>query len=300
MTLFDTNFLTRCTGLQHIAARQWGRRFLGRRVRANLAGGTEVTGYADYSSGDDYRYVDWNRCARHDELVSKQFRGAVSSRVYLLIDYSASMLLEEDAGGSKLQLAQQLAGALAYFALKAFDTVVVGGFAGDQLQVQRAIKGAGNIGQVLKFVEQMELAPAPGDLQASATTFCAAPRRQGMVVLLSDLMSGNAVQPAGDILRRRGLEPFFAQVVNRDDVAPQFTGSFSLAGVQAGDSIRTVIEPQDLEYYRQAYAIFQQGLRSYCGRYGLGYAQLLTSAALDENLQKLIRAGRARINANKR
>ncbi len=300
MTRFDTKFLTRCTGLQQIAARQWGRRFLGRRVRTNLAGGVEVTGYADYSSGDDYRYVDWNRCARHDELVSKQFRGAISSRVYLLVDHSTSMLLSGDEAATKLATAQELAAALAYFALKAFDTVVVGGFAGGQCQVHRPVKGADAIGQVLSFIEQLEIEPQPGDLQQSMTAFCAAPRRQGMVVLLSDLMSETTVQPAGDTLRRRGLEPFFAQVVCRDDVDPQFTGAMSLAGAVGKESLRTVIQPQDLDYYRQAYAVFQQGLRSYCGRYGLGYAQLFNSARLDENLQKLIRAGRARIDANKR
>jgi len=309
MTLFDTTFLTRCNGLQQMAARQWGRRYLGRRVRTRLAGGTEITGYLDYSSGDDFRYVDWNRCARHDELLSKQYRGTVSSRVYLLIDCSASMLLRTGEAHNKNTLARKLAGGLAYFALNSFDTVVVGGFAGSQFTELRPVQGARNIGPLLEFIEALNFTEAAGDLHASMQAFCAAPRRQGLVVLLSDLMSakagetGNAAgafQPAGDVLRRRGLEPFFAQVVAPADVEPEFTGSVSLAGAGGGGPLRTVIEPQDLEYYRLAYAAFQQGLRRYCARYGLGYAQLSTSAAAEENLQKLIRAGRARIDANKR
>src|SRR6185295_4648415 len=69
----ESDFLRRCSAFHLMAQRAWGRRFLGRGVDRWRASATEASGVSDYTRGDDFRYVDWNRCARHDELVSKQF-----------------------------------------------------------------------------------------------------------------------------------------------------------------------------------------------------------------------------------
>ena len=71
MNLFDADFLKRCESLHLAARRTWGQRMLGRRVELRLAGGTEVTGYTDYTTGHDFRYIDWNRCARPGALQEK-------------------------------------------------------------------------------------------------------------------------------------------------------------------------------------------------------------------------------------
>src|SRR6185503_5271482 len=112
--MFDTPFRRRCEALHALAGRAWGRRFLGRHIDQGSSAGTEVTGYNDYTSGDDFRHVDWYRCSRHDELLSKQYRGREDQRVYLLVDTSLGMGVQ---GGEKFTLATQLAAALGYLAL---------------------------------------------------------------------------------------------------------------------------------------------------------------------------------------
>ena len=44
-----------------------------------------------YVPGDDYRAIDWNVCARHDELVWRRPAAAADRRVYVLLDCSRSM-----------------------------------------------------------------------------------------------------------------------------------------------------------------------------------------------------------------
>jgi uncharacterized protein (DUF58 family) len=160
----DAQFQRRCAGLHRQAQRAWGRQFLGRRRRLRVAGGTEATGTTDYTTGDELRYVDWNRCARHDELVTRQFMGTEDHWVYFLLDCSRSMALGVDTGGSpvsiaaassdrelksnrprrpvdtgeppvstKFELARQLAAALGYLALANQDRVSVTAFASASL-----------------------------------------------------------------------------------------------------------------------------------------------------------------------
>jgi uncharacterized protein (DUF58 family) len=118
--MFDRQFQQRCESLSRAAKRLWGGQLLGRRAHTHVAGGTEVTGYGDYVTGDDFRYVDWNRAARLDELVSKRFAGSQHQRVYLLLDASASMSLGRP---SKFDAARQAAAAVAYVALANHDLV---------------------------------------------------------------------------------------------------------------------------------------------------------------------------------
>ena len=141
MAKLDEQFVRRCAGWQRAAARYAGSRFLGRRPVHALAGGTEVTGYSDYTTGDDFRYVDWNQAARHDELVSKQFHGTTRAPLYLLVDTGISMQLRGDADRSKFDYARMLAGAVGYLALANHDFVRVAGFDGKLGPISPAVEG---------------------------------------------------------------------------------------------------------------------------------------------------------------
>ena len=93
-----------------------------------LGGGIEFADHREYTPGDDFRYLDWNVFARHDELLLKRFQEEEDLHVYLLLDCSRSMAFGDPP---KFDYARQVAAALGYIALADLDRVAVVAFAGD-------------------------------------------------------------------------------------------------------------------------------------------------------------------------
>jgi uncharacterized protein (DUF58 family) len=205
MTIFDSQFLARCRSLHEAARRSWGRRFLARRLQLRAAGGTEVTGYTDYTAGDDPRYIDWHRCMRLDELVTKQFQGNEDQYVYFLLDASPSMSLGEP---SKFEFARQLAGALGYLALENQDRVGVSVFGEGVTAEFPPTRNIAHAPRMLKFLEQQQISTQATRLTKAVDHFMNRAQASGMVIVVSDLLDAEGFTTAFDLLRRRGFEPY--------------------------------------------------------------------------------------------
>ena len=81
----------------------------GERVSKSAGGGSEFMEYRAYEPGDEPRFVDWNVYARSGKLFTRKFQSQQSSRVYIVLDESASM-------SAKLESAKTLRGFLKNFA----------------------------------------------------------------------------------------------------------------------------------------------------------------------------------------
>lgn len=67
--------------------------------RSSLSGsGGEFLDYRAYEPGDEPRHVDWNVYARTGRLFTRQYHAERSSRVYGVLDQSASMTEKHQAG----------------------------------------------------------------------------------------------------------------------------------------------------------------------------------------------------------
>ena len=63
-----------------LALRRLDGGLLAERLPRTGVGGTELSGYRDYAPGDDRRHIDWNVCARHDELPGSVLDGDLRPR----------------------------------------------------------------------------------------------------------------------------------------------------------------------------------------------------------------------------
>ena len=73
--------------------------------------------HRDYSPGDDFRWIDWSVCARHDELISRYRPAGEDRGVTILVDCSRSMSVGEP---KKFDAARRGAAALGAMALGRF------------------------------------------------------------------------------------------------------------------------------------------------------------------------------------
>src|SRR5262245_52640501 len=98
---------------------------MAQRRTMQLGGGIEFADHRDYHPGDDFRYLDWNLYARHEELLLKRFQEEEDLHVYFLLDCSRSMGFGDPV---KFDLARQVLAALAYIALADLDRISVSAF----------------------------------------------------------------------------------------------------------------------------------------------------------------------------
>src|SRR3954452_599583 len=89
--LFDSEFLKKLEYLSLVSKRVFRGQILAQRRTMQMGGGIEFADHREYTPGDDFRYLDWNVFARHDELLLKRFQEEEDLHVYIFLDLSRSM-----------------------------------------------------------------------------------------------------------------------------------------------------------------------------------------------------------------
>src|SRR4051795_6021849 len=168
MALFGSDFLKKIEYLSLVSRRIFRGSLMAQRRTKQLGGGIEVAAHRDYTPGDDFRYLDWNLYARHDELMLKRFQEEEDLHVYFLVDCSRSMAFGDPP---KFDFARQVAAALAYIALADLDRIAVTAFADDILADLPLTRGKGRILSLLKFLEGLEAQGEDTDLERVVTGF---------------------------------------------------------------------------------------------------------------------------------
>lgn len=286
MSLFTPEFLARCQAYDEAARSAWGARLLGRKTDRRMLAGTQATATNDYTTGDEYRYIDWNRCARLDELVSRRYEGREDHQVHLLIDCSASMREPESR---KFGRARELAAALGYLALASGATLRVMSFAADVVLESGPILGRAQLPKLARYLEGLQVVPGEAPL-VTAMSACAAKCRPGaLAIVVSDFLGGTALGPALAEFRRRQVQSFLVQLYDPEDADPALRGGVLLVDSETEDQLATELDPHDLAHYREVFREFREGMRTYCVRTNNGIASLSTDLSLDRSIETILR-----------
>lgn len=287
MPLFDSDFLKKLEYLSLISRRVFRGSLLAQRRTMQRGGGVEFADHREYAPGDDFRYLDWNVYARHDELLLKRFQEEEDLHVYLFLDCSRSM----DFGSpNKFDLARQVAAALAYIALADLDRVAVVAFCNEIVADFPLTRGKARILSLLKFLESLEPQGSLTDLARVATGFVHRTQRRGLAVIVSDLYDPNGFERGLDILRHRHYEPHVVQIFDRTEAEPAVLGDIELYDVESSTSRKVTVTERKLKQYQAIFEQFQQSLLRYCRTYGLGCTRTSTETPFEELVLKMMRA----------
>ena len=222
-----------------------------------LGGGIEFADHREYTPGDDFRYLDWNVFARHDELLLKRFQEEEDLHVYILLDCSRSMAFGDPP---KFDYARQVAAALAYIALADLDRVAVVAFAGDIVADFPLTRGKARILSLLKFLERLEPQGAATDLARVARASSIAASGGGWRWCISDLFDPNGFQRGLDLLRHHRYEPHVVQVYDRREAEPELKGDLELFDVETGTVQKVTVTERNLRQYRKIFAEFLESV----------------------------------------
>src|SRR5437763_1248489 len=251
MPLFDSDFLKKLEYLSLISRRVFRGQILAQRRTMQLGGGIEFADHREYTYGDDFRYLDWNLYARHNQLLLKRFQEEEDLHVYLLLDCSRSMAFGKPA---KFDLARQVTAALGYIALADLDRIAVIAFAGDIVADFPLARGKARILSLLKFLENLKPQGSVTDLTRVATGFVHRNQRRGLALVISDLYDPAGFERGLDILRHHRYEPHIIQVYDPREADPtNMLGDLELFDVESETARKVTVTEKNLRQYRRLF-----------------------------------------------
>lgn len=260
---------------------------MAQRRTKQMGSGIEFADHRQYTAGDDFRYLDWNLYARHDELLLKRFQEEEDLHVYMLLDCSKSMASGE---AGKFDLARQVTAALAYIALADLDRISVYAFADGVLNHFPLTRGKARILSLMQFLEQLSADGEATNMTQLTREFVMRAPRQGLALMLSDMYDPDGYRKALDVLRHHKYEPHVIQIHTKAEANPKLLGDVELQDVESNDTRKITITERHLKNYKSVYEKFQTSIREYCSRYGMGCTITDTDITFDQLVLDMMRA----------
>jgi uncharacterized protein (DUF58 family) len=294
MALFDSRFIRQLERLELVWRRAAHGALAAERRGTQAGTGLEFADHRLYAPGDDFRRLDWNVYARHEQLLVKRAYDERELDVYLLVDCSRSM----DFGSpTKFDCARRVAAAVAYLALAKGDRVSVAGFAADVLTGIHSLRGKASIFPLLAWLERLAPCATETNLARSLHSFTSERRPRGLAAVVSDFYDEAGFE-AGLSLLQQAHRTQVVQVYTPSEANPALSTESRLGGallcdIESATSRSIEWSGPLLESYRAAFAEFQQSLVAYCGRSGLGCLLASTALPLDKLLLDLLKKTRA-------
>jgi uncharacterized protein (DUF58 family) len=253
----------------------------GLQLGARAGSSLEFRDHRDYQPGDDLRRIDWNAFARSDRLTLKLFREEINPHCDLVLDGSRSMNLRESA---KAEAALGLAALLAVAAANAGFTHNVW-LAGERCRPLTHGGARPSVWETPGF-------SAVGNLAESLSRIPPRWRRQGMRILLSDLLwlgePAQVLQP----LAREAATVIVIQLLAAQDAEPDVRGRMRLIDAESGEPREIYVDEAALLRYRAALARHQQHWRQACRQCGATLVELIAEEIVNDwNLSPLVAAG---------
>ena len=255
-----------------------------------LGGGIEFADHREYTPGDDFRYLDWNVFARHNELLLKRFQEEEDLHVYVFLDCSRSM---SRGTPPKFDYARQVAAALAYIALADLDRVAIVAFADGITSDFPLTRGKGRILGLLNFLENLATTGTETSLARAAEAFVHRSQRRGLAVVISDLFDPEGYTRGLDVLRHHRYEPHVVQVYDTLDAHPKLKGDLELWDVETESIEKLTITERNIKQYEQIFTDFLQSIEQYCNTYGIAGIRTTTELPFDEMILRMMRSAGA-------
>ena len=161
--------------------------FAGQYESAFKGQGIEFAEVREYQPGDDIRTIDWNVSARFGHPFVKVFHEERELTVMLLLDLSGSHLFGTKSK-FKRELLAEIAGMLAFLAIRTNDKVGAILFSS---QVEKYIppkKGAGHVWRLIKEIFTYEPQQLTTNIDEVLNYLNRVVKRQAIVFLISDCM----------------------------------------------------------------------------------------------------------------
>ncbi|WP_418791929.1 DUF58 domain-containing protein [Phosphitispora sp. TUW77] len=283
---FDREFLNKLESMGFLLKKALTGRYSGQHRSLRKGQSVEFADYRPYTSGDDWRQVDWNAYARLDRLFIKLFMEEQDLCVHFLVDTSGSM---EWGGGTKFKIARELAGALGYLALVNMEQVGAVALNDDMSGFLPLQRGKVGITRLWGYLGQLRSGGAT-ELNLALRSAGRFIRRPGIAVLISDLLSPAGYQEGLKYLQHLGQQVVVLHVMSAAEKNPELLGNYRLVDCENREFREVSITPMMLEAYRKQVESFEQGIKGFCGNREITYLSVSAEDKLEDILLHSLRS----------
>jgi uncharacterized protein (DUF58 family) len=281
--LFDESTLRKLNQLTLVASRVRSGAIKGERRSSRRGSSVEFADYRDYTPGDDLRRIDWNIYARLERPFIKLLEEEEDLAVHLLIDGSGSMDWGQGEA-HKFDYARRLAAGLGAIALSSGDMLSIGYLQGGHVAGEFGpVRGQAALPRLFAFLESLQPA-GQTDLNQSIREFMVKPRRPGLVILISDLLSSAGYEAGLRTFLGRGHDAALVHLLSPDELDPPFAGDLQLVDQETGLSQDVSLDGGLRERYRTRIHAWIESTQKDCRRQGIRYLGLTTDKSWEQAL----------------
>ncbi len=280
----DAVLRARLAQLSIVSRRSHGYTHTGSRRSPSSGSSLEVVDHRAYSSGDDYRYIDWNLYARTDELFVKVRESEEALVVHLLLDSSASM-----ASGrpSKFETARAVVAALGWRVLTGRDVLSAASLDIGLDTDFPAGHGHSHVGRFFDFVARLRPS-GETDLARAVAAYNSRDLPQGVSILVSDLLTPSATESVTR-LAKAGHELTVLHVLDENFVDPFLTDEVQLVDAESGGEIEIFGHEELLRAYRRAVSRWIEELRVFCHSRRVRYVPIMSEWSVEDIVLRRLR-----------
>jgi uncharacterized protein (DUF58 family) len=253
--IFDAEFLQRLEALRLAVRRAVRGRREGDRATRRRGGAAEFLSHRTYTTGDEFRAIDWHVYARLGQLFVRERSREELLTLHLVLDASPSMEVGEP---SKAGLAREVAAGLAAAAFAENARVVLWEEAGG--------RSLATLGAALEALPSAGAPPA-----AALRRLRADARERGIVALLSDLWDDGlreallGASAAGDVAAIHILSP--------RERKPEARGRLRLADSESGETVDRFVGDEEAAEYGRLLAEHCESWKRWCGEHEFTYVR---------------------------
>ncbi len=281
--LFDETTLRKLNQLTLVASRVRTGAIKGERRSSRRGSSVEFADYRDYSPGDDLRRIDWNIYARLERPFIKLLEEEEDLAVHILIDGSLSMNSGED-DLHKFKYALHLAAGLGAIALSSGDVLTIGFLQNGKVTDDFGpTRGQAALPRLFRFLEALE-AGGETNLNNSLREYSITPRRTGLVVLISDLLTPTGYETGLRNFLGRGHEAALVHVLAPDEIDPPFAGDLQLVDMETDQVQDISLDGSLRQSYKAHVQKWIQSTQAECRKQSIRYLQLTTDSPWDQAL----------------
>jgi uncharacterized protein (DUF58 family) len=247
--------------------------------RSHARGGSgEFVDYREYASGEDLRRLDWKVLARTGRTYVRLYQEETNLACTLVLDASESMRFgDERGGGSKRELVQRLASALAHLIGRQQDQVGLATIA-DGLAASLPTGGTpGHVARVLDAIEDLPSAPV-SDLGRGLRDLFQRLTRRGVLLVMSDFLVDDLDDAfaAVRLFRHRQFEVVLLHVVHPDEERLPDGLAFRFVGLE-GEGTVDVSRAEVQALYRERFEAHAAMVRAMALSTGCDYHRVSTA-----------------------
>jgi uncharacterized protein (DUF58 family) len=281
--LFDESTLRKLNQLTLVASRVRAGAIKGERRSSRRGSSIEFADYRDYTPGDDLRRLDWNIYARLEKPFIKLLEEEEDLAVHILLDGSLSMNWGEGEE-HKFNYARRLAAGLGAVALSSGDLLTIGYVQGSQVVSEFGpTRGGAGMPRLFRFLEGL-MPQGQTDLNKSIQHYSVKPRRPGLVILISDLLTAGGFEAGMRTMLGRGSEAALIHVLSPDEIEPPLAGDLQLVDMETSTTQDVSLDGSLRREYRARVQSWIQSTQDDCRKQNIRYLNLTTNMPWDQAL----------------